>query len=282
MRKMKIIPFCLTLTCICSSAWSQDISPQLPQSEMHSHHHHHHSSSHKHHRKGATGPTGPKGPAGATGITGAMGPSGVIGATGSTGPTGPNGSTGPNGPPGFAGATGPGGSTGSTGSMGVTGTATFLAPSLGAFYSTRQQMLGASGDAIFFEHTNAPITGTAIAFTPGVGPAGETFTINQTGFYEISYGAFSVQTSTTGQGSIALSFNGSILPSLFGSTDQINDSQGDAVMAAFEGIYHFATPGSLKLVNSDDHAITITPPSSLFDIAVDTSVYINIKFLNSD
>lgn len=78
MRKKIIIPMLLGLTCLCPSAWSKDLSSELPEVNMRRHHHRHHKSSSHHSHKGATGPRG------ATGATGPTGPKGNPGATGAT------------------------------------------------------------------------------------------------------------------------------------------------------------------------------------------------------
>ena len=126
--------------------------------------------------RGKMGPMGPQGPTGPTGATGATGPAG-----GPTGPSGATGATGPTGPTGPTGATGPTGSTGATGPKGATGTCSCKAPDLLSAYSTPPQS-GKSGTVLIFDR-NAVINGSSISHAQNSG----TFTIQQTGFYQVSF-----------------------------------------------------------------------------------------------
>ena len=174
---------------------------------------------------GATGPTGNSGEAGATGVTGAaatlqvgsvttgqpdedaqvtnsgdennaifdfvipQGRAGIPGSDGVTGPAGPKGATGATGPKGATGATGatgaagPKGATGATGPKGATGTCSCQcrAPELLSAYSTPPQS-GGNGTVLVFDR-NAVSNGTSVIHAQNSG----TFTIQQTGFYQVSF-----------------------------------------------------------------------------------------------
>lgn len=175
---------------------------------------------------GAIGPTGSPGPTGMTGSTGSIGPTGPTGVNGSTGPTGVTGSTGPTGPTGATGSTGSTGatgSTGSTGSTGVTGSTGSTGPT-GVTGSTGPTgATGAQGNAVgyasfytqgngleFDEGWSVPIVSTKVNSgivtlgTSGSLPTEDiTFTITQTGVYEITAGA---SMSGTG-GTVCISIN---------------------------------------------------------------------------
>lgn len=129
-------------------------------------------------------PRGQTGTDGVPGNDGATGPTGPTGATGPTGPTGPSGTTGATGPTGLTGATGPTGpkgATGATGPKGATGTCSCKAPDLLSAYSTPPQS-GKSGTVLIFDR-NAVINGSSISHAQNSG----TFTIQQTGFYQVSF-----------------------------------------------------------------------------------------------
>lgn len=135
------------------------------------------------------GPPGPQGPAGPQGIPGPQGPAGAQGVAGPQGPAGAQGIQGPVGP------------TGATGATGATGPAAVT--SFAFVCSTVAQTIpaapapGAQGGAVAFE--NPPIIGgTSVTFT-----APSTFTINETGVYNISWEVF----PTAGDSAFGLFFD---------------------------------------------------------------------------
>ena len=95
---------------------------------------------------------------------------------------GPRGKMGPMGPQGPTGPTGPaGGPTGPTGPKGATGTCSCKTPDLLSAYSTPPQA-GKNGTVLIFDR-NAVSNGSSITHAQNSG----TFTIQQTGFYQVSF-----------------------------------------------------------------------------------------------
>lgn len=281
MNKIPLLVIYVGFASICPCAWSED-APNDAAEMRHQHRHRHHhcssSSSHESHKRGATGPTGPTG---ATGPRGDPGPAGSTGPRGATGLTGSTGPTGPSGPTGLTGATGASGPTGSTGSQGTTGAPgatglVGLSPSFGSFYSSNDQFI-LQNQAVYFEKENFPQVGNAFSYTPAVGST--IFTINQTGYYEISYGAFGGD-SLPG---MALKYNSSILPgSEYVPVDAFFFPYS---MASFSAMFHFSVTGSLSLINiSTINVLNIFPPAEFaFPTSnVQNSTYFNIIFLRPD
>jgi hypothetical protein len=221
-------------------------------------------------------------------ITGVTGPTGAKGSTGGTGATGLRGNTGAKGPTGGGtiGTTGPTGATGSTGATGAIGPSILAGTTggIGSFYSSTTQTM-APNEAVFFENTNAGPTGTAFTFIPGTGVTGTLFIIEQTGYYDISYGVYSAEQFSFSQpplSGIGLILNGG---SLTGSICSILDKFSDAEMSQYTGIFHLDATGTLQLINIGPTALNLFPPSASFDPTfsnVNTSAYINIQFLMSD
>ncbi len=165
---------------------------------------------------GPTGPTGPQGPAGpAGGPAGPAGATGAAGADGATGPAGPTGPTGPN----------------------VTATSAYAASSRGDVVSV---ILGG---------TPVPLPDNQL-LSPGitVNGANDTFTVNETGRYQISY---KITTATPLIGGSRLMINGApnnasdIAPSLslnrFASDILVDLTAGDRISLQMYGIVAVAT-----------------------------------------
>lgn len=175
---------------------------------------------------GATGNTGNTGPAGSP--TGATGPTGAIGDTGALGATGPTGAIGDTG---ALGATGPtGGATGSTGNTGATG-ATGLDGATGAtganvfdfayIYNTSFQRVDVEEDIAF--DTNGLLS-AGFTHIPGTASI---FVVN-TGIYKIS---FSVTGDDENQFAIFVNGAPSSLASVYGSQDDKQQNNGQAILA---------------------------------------------------
>jgi Collagen triple helix repeat (20 copies) len=136
---------------------------------------------------GATGPTGMTGPAGPVGLVGSTGPTGSTGATGITGPPGVGGPVGPNtGPTGPIGPASPAGPAGPTGPAGAPGGAiteymfasTATGPT-GGGAGLNVQIVSADGGVVLF---NPQFSSGVITYLAG------TFTLNDTGLYEVIFG----------------------------------------------------------------------------------------------
>lgn len=118
-----------------------------------------------------------------TSIQGPPGARGARGPLGPTGPTGPTGLMGPGGGP--IGATGLTGATGSVGNAGPTGSsANPTIDFMYGYYSNATQQVVPAGDNFIF--ANFVSNGSSIT----VNPAGDTFTANSPGNYEIIYGYY--------------------------------------------------------------------------------------------
>jgi hypothetical protein len=180
------------------------------------------------------------------------------------------------GPTGAAGVTGAPGSTGSMGPPGPPGSGSL--PQFGSFYSTSAQTIG-TGGAIFFENANSGPIGNAFSFTPAPGLVGQIFTINETGYYEISYGIFGSD-AIIPDTAIELTLNSN---GITGSQLYPLDSGNGLIMSAFTGIFHLGMTGQLRLINNSSSVLQITQPSSFVpSTPVNTSAFINIRFLNPD
>ncbi|PGP89016.1 hypothetical protein CN997_01785 [Bacillus cereus] len=149
---------------------------------------------------GPTSITGNSGPTGTTGVTGLTGDTGTTGTTGTTGATGATGTTG------TTGATGATGTTGATGATGATGpSGAGLPAGLYAFNSDSAGVtLSGTGPVPF--NTLGSQFGTAISPFSG----GDTFNINETGFYKITVIVYT--TSASALGNIEIQVNGSPIP----------------------------------------------------------------------
>jgi hypothetical protein len=202
-----------------------------------------HSSSHHNHRP-KPGPTGSTGATGATGATGNSGPQGGRGVTGVTGAQGITGATG----------------------VGVT-------PSFGSFFSTISQSVTGPSGTISFQNANSGPTGPAFTFVLG----SDTFNILQTGYYAISYGVFGAPGTGAELPAIALSLNSATLT---GSAFSPFTTLAGEDMDSFRGIFFLGTTGSLKLINISTTTFPIFAPSFLFSNDVNTSAYINIRYVS--
>ena len=181
---------------------------------------------------GITGPTGP------TGVTGPTGPTGV------TGPTGPTGVTGPTGPTGVTGPTGPTGITGPTGPTGPTGTEE--ASSLLSLYSVPAAS-GSSGQGILFDKNGAS-NGAAISHTAG----SATVTINEPGFYELSFHGTVVPTGKPSYPVSLLMYfqqNGSALPGS-GARQNFSQSTPSANVAMSQMVQITTVPANIQVVGT--------------------------------
>ncbi|PFM62234.1 hypothetical protein COJ48_19860 [Bacillus cereus] len=142
-------------------------------------------------------------PTGPTSITGNSGPTGTTGVTGLTGDTGTTGTTGTTGATGATGTTGTTGATGATGATGPSGAG--LPAGLYAFNSDSAGVtLSGTGPVPF--NTLGSQFGTAISPFSG----GDTFNINETGFYKITVIVYT--TSASALGNIEIQVNGSPIP----------------------------------------------------------------------
>jgi hypothetical protein len=145
--------------------------------------------------EGPTGPTGDAGPPGNAGATGATGPTGATGVNGATGPTGPTGDAGPPGNAGATGTTGPTGATGVAGATGPTGATGATGPvSSGVFANLFTESAVLSNNSVGFPTTPQINQGNAVS----VSFDGTSITINQGGFYLVSY-AISVRLNQSSQ-----------------------------------------------------------------------------------
>lgn len=156
-------------------------------------------------RKPKQGPIGPTGPTGATGATGQQGERGTKGDTGPRGATGVTGVTGTSGATGI-GVTGAPGATGATGTTGVQGL-TGAAGATGSLGSTGA--VGPTGASLASYGTmnnnvnpTVVVAGGTIPFNQGffhdmngadVPPPLLIFTVNNSGDYEITFGASFLQ-----------------------------------------------------------------------------------------
>jgi len=208
---------------------------------------------------GPSGPTGPKGPTGATGA-GSTGPTGSTGATGLQGSIGITGASGPMGPSGPIGPTGADGATGASGSLGPQGPA----GATGVKGATGVQ--GPTGPA------NGPTGATGV-----MGPTGQTGPVptilgqaNQVNVTATgSTYTIGLATNITGPLSYSANiFSNSVKTLTYGSTTNIDFSQGDMQQVQLTGDTTFTTSNirqgqSLLIrVTSDASIRNLTFPSS--------------------
>ncbi|MEC0255926.1 hypothetical protein PAEVO_28120 [Paenibacillus sp. GM2FR] len=192
---------------------------------------------------GPQGPQGPQGPAGAQGIPGPQGPVGAQGLPGAQGIQGP---------------VGPAGAPGATGATGATGPAGVSAFAFVCSTETQSPAAapapGAQGGAVTFN--NPPIIGgTALTFT-----APSTFTVNETGVYNISWEVF----PTPGVNAFGLFFDpdaaGPAVPALvpcsnYGTNAGNQPYQGQVVA--------FLTAGGVLTLNRMDNMGALTLQSAI-------------------
>ena len=203
---------------------------------------------------GPTGPagsgsTGPTGAQGVTGVTGPTGSQGLIGPTGPTGVTGPTGSQGLMGPTGPTGAMGPMGADGLMGPTGPTGPAGFLSIDFGYAYllgSAGGTVVAAGATVILNQLVSTP-PGTKLSLASGL------ITVNDTGFYQVTFGASSASASTPIQLRISTIANAAQNVAEAGGT--ANNTRG---MFSQTVIIQITTIGStISLVNAKASSVTL-------------------------
>ena len=217
---------------------------------------------------GATGPTGNKGPTGAAGSQGLLGPRGIPGArgvrglTGSTGFSGSMGSSGSTGPTGFTGSSGASGSRGATGSTGPTGntgptgaTGLSVTAAYAAAYSATVQLLFASTGS-----TSTNLQFPTNAFSPvninRAGIVGDTFVIEETGLYYISWLFNVAVVNVTGATSALLSVD--VVNSITGAFPPVDNQQLTIPTSQFDTLFTMSGSRVLSFVAGENISIQLT------------------------